>query len=62
MMKFNARQSAKVPDSKLPDGSLGGSLEMEIIDLIQNNPDATAAQMSQETGTEFRTVYRALDK
>ena len=56
MMKFNALQSAKVPDSKLPDGSLGGSLEMEIIDLIQNNPDATAAQMSQETGTEFRTV------
>lgn len=62
MVKFNALQSAKVPNPKVPNGSLNGSLEFEILKLIHDNPASTASEMAKSLNAGLRTVYRVLDK
>ena len=62
MVKFHALQSAKVPDSKLPNGSLDGSLEDEILKLIHSNQSLTASEMAKRLKVGLKTAYRVLDK
>ncbi len=62
MVKFNALQSAKVPDSKVPSGSLDGSLEIKILKFIYDDPASTAFEMAKNLNVGLRTIYRVLDK
>lgn len=67
MVKFLALQSAKIPDLKSPnrqngdlDGGLDAVLENKILVIIQQNPEATQKEISQETNISLRTVQRKL--
>ncbi|MDD4370574.1 MAG: ATP-binding protein [Anaerostipes sp.] len=61
MVKFSALQSAKVPDSKMPnrhDVGLDVGLEKEIIRMISENPKHTMAEIAETLNVTKRTIER----
>lgn len=61
MVKFKALPSAKLPTGSLA-GSLDGSLESAILNLLHDDPAFTASELAGSLNSGLRTVYRLLDK
>jgi ATP-dependent DNA helicase RecG len=65
MVKFNALQSAKIPDSKAPkhqNEALGETLETKLIVIIENNPYIKQVDLIKELNISRATVQRIIKK
>lgn len=63
MVKFAALQSAKIPDSKVPnryDVGLDDGLEKEIIMMISKKPKLTMAEIAKKQNVTKRTIERVV--
>lgn len=65
MLKFNALQSAKVLESKVPKNqnvTKDVTKETEIIALLREDASMTTAEMAKKLSVNRRTVQREIEK
>ena len=65
MLKFNALQSAKVPESivtKNQDVTKDVTKVMEILALLREDASMTTTEMAQRLSVNRRTIQRELEK